>query len=89
MGWVADEGDGVNAFMLAEIQPSPIALITAAALGDDVARAVRVGVARGQVVEPPHRRHGRRIAEALGDNRAVILMPLDVERSSIKKRMVI
>ena len=35
LGWVADERDGVNAFMLAEIQPSPIALITAAALGDD------------------------------------------------------
>ena len=35
LGWVADDRDGVNAFMLAEIQPSPIALITAAALGDD------------------------------------------------------
>jgi ribosomal-protein-alanine N-acetyltransferase len=34
-GWVAGEGDGVNGFMLAEIQPFLIALITAAALCDD------------------------------------------------------
>lgn len=35
LGWVAGEGDRVSGFMLAEIQPFPIALITAAALSDD------------------------------------------------------
>jgi ribosomal-protein-alanine N-acetyltransferase len=35
MGWVAGEGEGVSGFMLAEIQPFLIALITAAALSDD------------------------------------------------------
>ncbi len=33
-GWVAESGDGVDGFMLAEIQPFLIALITAAAVSD-------------------------------------------------------
>jgi ribosomal-protein-alanine N-acetyltransferase len=34
-GWVAGDGDGVSGFMLAEIQPFLIAIITAAGLSDD------------------------------------------------------
>jgi ribosomal-protein-alanine N-acetyltransferase len=35
LGWVAGEVDSLSGFMLAEIQPPPIAFITAAAVGDD------------------------------------------------------
>lgn len=35
LAWVAGKGDGVSAFMLAEIQPSLVVLITAAAIGDN------------------------------------------------------
>jgi len=35
LGWVAGDGEGVSALMLAEVQPFLIALITAAALSDD------------------------------------------------------
>lgn len=35
LGWVVGEGDGLRGFMLAEIQPFLIALLTAAAVSDD------------------------------------------------------
>jgi ribosomal-protein-alanine N-acetyltransferase len=35
LGWVAQSGDGIGGFMLAEIQPFLIALITAAAVSDN------------------------------------------------------